>query len=178
MTLLPSPIERLARARADLRIGLPVVLRGEGRALLAAAAETLSPERLAALLALGEAVIAVTDWRAKTLKARAYDGDLARLVLPKDASAELVAALADPAEDMTHPMKGPFREARGGDASLHRAAIRLTKSARLLPAVVAVEAPAEGLDDLTWIAAGAVAEEAALAPALMPVVSARVPLAV
>ena len=49
MTLSPTPAEHLARARADLRLGLPVVLEdGEGR-VLAAAAETLDAARLAAI---------------------------------------------------------------------------------------------------------------------------------
>ncbi|WP_330449539.1 hypothetical protein FLP41_04885 [Paracoccus marcusii] len=49
---------------------------------LAAAVETLSPARLADLRALGLAVLALTGRRAETLKARAYDGDLARVALP------------------------------------------------------------------------------------------------
>jgi GTP cyclohydrolase II len=32
-------------------------------------------------------VVAITAWRAGTLKARAYDGDLARIVMPPDADA-------------------------------------------------------------------------------------------
>lgn len=179
MSLLPSPLERLARARGDLRIGLPVELRAAGKRLLAAAAETVSAERLAGLMALGPAVVAITARRAATLKARAYDGDLARLRLPPDATADLVAALADPARDLSHPMKGPFNEERDSDASLHRAAIRLAKSARLLPAVVAV-IPPEGAawPDLTWIDAAEVAAEADLAPVMTQVAAARVPLAV
>lgn len=176
MSLLPSPIERLARARSDLRMGLPVVLRGPEGALIAAAAETVSEERLADLVALGPAVAALTVRRAETLKARAYDGDIARLRLPRDATRELVASLADPATDLAHPLKGPFDEVRGGNADLHRAAIRLAKSARLLPAVVAV--PGEALPDLTVIDASAVAPDPGIAPLMERVVSARVPLSV
>src|SRR6056297_479265 len=39
--LAPNAAERRARARSDLRMGLPVVLEGEGRAAVAAAVETL-----------------------------------------------------------------------------------------------------------------------------------------
>lgn len=179
MNLIPTPSERLTRARADLRVGLPVVIRtGEAR-LLVASAETLAADRLRALEALGPLVLAITDWRARTLKARIYDGDLARLELPHGIALEAVQALADPAADMRHPMKGPFREARGTDAEPHRAAIRLAKSARLLPAVVAVAAPA-GADwgDLSQIDAEWVCEDAALAPSLVPVSGARVPMEV
>ena len=41
MTLAPNDIERLARARADLRMGVPVVLSDGSRAVLAAAVETV-----------------------------------------------------------------------------------------------------------------------------------------
>ena len=66
MSLIPTLTETISRARADLRIGLPVVI-GEH---LAAAAETVSAERVAAMLALGPAVLSVTNWRAETRKAR------------------------------------------------------------------------------------------------------------
>ena len=49
---------------------------------LAAAVEMLSADRLAALRAAGPAVLAITARRAETLKARAYDGDLARVRVP------------------------------------------------------------------------------------------------
>jgi len=49
MSLLPNQTELVARARADLRMGVPVVIDGT----LAFAAETLSAERLAALRLTG-----------------------------------------------------------------------------------------------------------------------------
>lgn len=66
MSLIPTLTRFLARARADLHMGLPVVIGDH----LAAAAETVTPERMAAMLALGPAVLALTGWRAETLKAR------------------------------------------------------------------------------------------------------------
>ena len=78
MSLLPTLTETISRARTDLRVGLPVVIDGQ----LAAAVETLSPARLAALRAFGRPVLALTARRAETLKARAYDGDLARVEVP------------------------------------------------------------------------------------------------
>ena len=136
MAFTPDIIEQLARARADLRMGVPVVLTGDGAALVLAA-ETLTPQRLADVLALGGTpVLAITARRAETLKARPYDGDLARLTLPMDASLAWVQAIADPADDLRSPMKGPLISARDGDALAHRAALALCKSARLLPAAV------------------------------------------
>lgn len=138
MTFAPDTTETLARARADLRMGVPIVLQGPEPALVFAA-ETLSKARLDDILALGvDAVLAITARRAQTLKAHVYDGDLARVILPRDASPAWVHSIADPSDDLRSPMKGPFSCARGGDVSGHRAALQLAKAARLLPAVVVV----------------------------------------
>lgn len=177
--LLPSPAEALARARSDLRAGLAVALTGpESGAALALAAETATPARLAALAARPGAALAVTDWRAATLKARAYDGDLARLRLPAEAGLDWVRSVADPATDLSRPMRGPFAAWRGAEGvapDLARAAIRLAKAARLLPA--AVVAPVEAVPP----GVAAVPAELVLADrleALAEVVAARVPLEV
>ncbi|MCE8517433.1 GTP cyclohydrolase II [Ruegeria pomeroyi] len=146
MSLIPDITELLARARADLRMGVPVVLRDEdGDCTLALAAETLTAERLADMRQLGDPVIAITGRRAETLKARAYDGDLARVILPAGADLRWVQAVADPSDDLNTPMKGPLNTMRQGKAGLHRLAISLTKSARLLPAAVLLDLP-EGRD--------------------------------
>ena len=180
MNLLPDTTERLARARSDLRMGVPVVLTGPGGGLIAAA-ETVSAGRLAALLSHDTApMLAITDRRAETLKARAYDGDLARLVLPADVSLRWVRAVADPAGDLDAPLKGPLTSARGGDAALARGGIALTKQARLLPAALVLPLP-EPEDfarahDLTHVPLDA-SLTAALAP-LVQTISARLPLSV
>ncbi|PRY77351.1 GTP cyclohydrolase II [Yoonia maritima] len=178
MGFSPDITERLARARADLRMGVPVVLDG-GAVVLAA--ETLDAVRLAHLRGLGgDPVLAVTSWRAETLKARAYDGDIARITLPSDVSLTWVRSVADPADDLRAPMKGPLQTQRDGPADLHRAAIALTKAARLLPAAVVLP-----IDDATGFAANhnltLVPADAAvddgLSP-LNPIISARLPLEV
>jgi GTP cyclohydrolase II len=183
MSLGPTIVERLARARADLRMGVPVVLSDGARAVVAVAAETLGARRFAELRAVaGGMVLAVTAWRAETLKARAYDGDLARIVVPGDVGLDWVQAVADPTDDLSAPMKGPLRSLREGDAGLARAAVALVKSARLLPAAVVVEvadgpayAEAEALTLIDMRVAGPVLSGAAV---LAPVISARVPLSV
>ena len=177
MSLAPTIQERLARARADLRMGLPVVVEHGATRAVAAAAETLGADRLADMRALGAPVLAVTVRRAETLKARAYDGDLARIVIPSDADISWVANMADPAKDLAMPMKGPHRTERDGAADLHRAAVRLAKSARLLPAMVLVplETDGPGLTRVDIAAAGPALD--ALSP-LNEVIAARVPLAV
>ena len=127
------------------------------------------------MLALGPAVLALTGWRAETLKARVYDGDIARIEVPNDADAGWPLALADPAGDLMTPMKGPFRSARGGDVQPHRAAIALAKSAQLLPAMlmVPVSDPPEGL---TRMAPGPALAQLAAEAAMAPVAAARLPL--
>ena len=180
MTLSPTIPEKLARARADLRLGLPIVLTGGGKALLCAAIEELTEARLAALRAEGPAELALTARRAATLKAIPYDGDLARLLLPADADLRWLRGVADPANDLQVPMKGPLIALREGDPGLHRTAIALAKSAQLLPAVLLVPV-ADGLGlaarhGLTLLAQPDCADLDRLAP-LSAVISARLPMA-
>lgn len=140
MNLMPDITELMARARSDLRMGVPVVLRDGDRFALAMATETLGAQRLDDLRAFpGQPVVAITARRAETLKARAYDGDLARIVVPGDIGLGWIRAIADPADDLNRPMKGPLVAQREGPADLHRLAIALVKSARLLPAAVVQE---------------------------------------
>ncbi|MFV0408120.1 MAG: GTP cyclohydrolase II [Paracoccus sp. (in: a-proteobacteria)] len=171
MTLLPTLDEQISRARSDLRMGLPVMIDD----WLVAAAETLRPARFGAMRALGSPVLALTAWRAETLKIHVYDGDLARIPVPPDTDLAWLKAVADPATDLATPMKGPFRPLRGGDIAPHRAAIALVKSSELLPAMLMVqtEAPPEGL---TRLAAGPLMESLAAESLLMPVSAARLPL--
>ena len=179
MSLTPTIVETLARARSDLRMGLPVMLTLGGVRALVAAAETLTAARLAALRAVGDPVLAVTAHRAATLKARAYDGDLARVVVPADADVTWIGNMADPSDDLAMPLKGPHKTLRDGSADLHRAAIRLAKSARLLPAMVVVpvpdDMPAGGLTCIDVDAAAATIDGSS---PLHEVISARVPLQV
>ncbi len=182
MPLAPGDAELNGRARADLRMGVPVAIADgaeAGRGAVILAAETATEARLAALRGLGTVSLAITERRAETLKARAYDGDLARLALPDEAGIAWVRAVADPAGDLGHPMMGPFLARRGGDAGLHRLALQLAKDARLLPAVLVSEtaeavrvAREAGLTLLTPRAC------AAAPVALTEVSAARVPMAV
>lgn len=180
MTLALTLTERLARARGDLRMGVPVVLTGAG-AMLVVAVEEASATRLADFRALGQPEIALTARRAETLKARAYDGDLARIAVPSDVGLDWVRSLADPSDDLRVPMKGPLRALRDGGADLHRAGIALAKSARLLPAVlvVAVEDGA-GLalrEGLSLLSVAEIGPELARLSPLHAVSAARVPMA-
>ena len=170
MSLLPTLEEQIFRARAELRMGLAVQIDG----WIAASVETLRPDRLAAIRALGRPQLAITARRAETLKARAYDGDLARIEVPNDADLGWLRAVADPSADLMTPMKGPFQTLRGGGTAAQLAAILLAKSARLLPAMLMVEAREPALPLLP---ATAVIETLAAEAVLHPVAAARLPLA-
>ena len=181
----PTPLgprisELTARARTDLRMGVPVVLHAGGQSALVAAAETLTPERLSEIRALGPLVLAITPRRAETLKARAYSDRVARVEIPADAGLRWIRGLADPAGDLMQPLKGPLVTQRGGDEEVAAMAIELVKTAHLLPAVVIA-----GLKDgaafarehqLTRLDGAAVS--GSLRSPLSLVAGARVPLAV
>lgn len=180
-SLVPGTADRLARARVDLRSGLPVLLRDTDRGwALAVPLETLTRTRLAALRNSGTAEVVLTARRAVTLKARPYDGDVARIPLPDWAGLDWLQALADPGRDLDTPMKGPLPALRDGDARFARAAVRLAKEARLLPAALVVmpsdpaAAAPEQLTELTLADVAARPEP----PRLDPVASARLPLTV
>ena len=180
MSLAPTTVEKLARARGDLRMGVPLVLADGGRSALVVAVEALDAARLADFRALGRPELAITGWRAETLKARAYDGDLARIAVPGDVGLEWLRALADPADDLRVPMKGPLNSLRDGAADLARAGLALAKSARLLPAVMSV-AVTDGLvvagrEGLTFLTLAEILPELTRLSPLHPVSAARVPM--
>ena len=183
MNLAPDVTELAARSRADLRMGVPVVLVSGDHTIVMVAAETLTRDRLADIRTLGpRPVVAITARRAETLKARAYDGDIARVVLPSDAGLPWVHAIADPADDMVAPMKGPLTTERDDQAALYRVAISLVKSARLLPAAVGIAVPQgrqfaadNGLTCIDVAMAGPVLADSS---PMHSVVSARLPLEV
>ena len=180
MSFAPDITELLARARADLRMGVPVVLSGE-TSVLVLAAETLDAVRFSDLLALGgEPVLCITARRAQTLKAPAYDGDVARISLPSDATLKWVQSIADPADDLRAPMKGPLTSARTGDPSPHRAAVSMIKGARLLPAALILElahgAQFAATHRLTIVPLDLAKPHLGASSPLHPVVQARLPM--
>ena len=182
MSFAPDIIEMLARARADLRMGVPVVLDGASPVVMFSV-ETLTPQRLTQIKTLGtEAVLVITAQRANTLKAPAYDGDVARIALPKTVDTAWITAVANPADDLRAPMKGPLQCQRNGDATAHRAAIKLIKSARLLPAAlvvpVGVAAEFATTNALTLLDLAATQTHLAALSPLHPVIHAALPTTV
>jgi GTP cyclohydrolase II len=175
-SLSPTPAEMVARARADLRIGAPVALRDGAATALALSAEMATPERLAAMRAIGPIDLALTARRAETLKARAYDGDIARVIVGSEMDVARIRAAADPARALSDPMIGPFLTRRDGSAALHRLALTLCKQARLLPAAIVAPLTSPPPPGLTAVDADMVAAADAFAVRLSPTSAARVPM--
>ena len=176
MTLTLTITERVARALGDLRLGVPVRLTGGGPTQWIAGVEPLTEERLRELRRAGPLTLVITARRAETLKARVYDGNVARIAVPADADAAWLRAVADPAIDLMTPMKGPFAVLRDGPADVARAAVQLMKAARMLPAVLTVT-EGEGAPDLTTLSLAELGPELLRLPDLHGVVAARLPMA-
>lgn len=184
MSLKLTGAELVARARADLRIGAPVALSTSDGSALILAAETCHASRLASLRTLAPARLdlAISHRRAETLKARAYDDDLARIAIPDLSDQRWILSTADPSLDLASPLKGPYKTRRDGSALPHRLALLLCKQARLLPAAVVAT---WGSDDevqsiastanLTWLNGDAVQIAAEAMTRLTRVSGARVP---
>ncbi len=182
-TLSPTLSERMARARADLRMGVPILLSDDNHDFLVLAAETLRSERFSAVVELSTApVLALTARRAATLKARVYDGDIARLHIPAGAEVSWLHALADPEGDLRIPLKGPLQSMREGSPVAHRAAIGLCKSARLLPAALVIcldkGAALAERETLTALPLSETIEVLGQRSPLNPIIQARLPLSV
>lgn len=174
----PTVSERIARALADLRMGLPVVLTG-AQPILFCATETLTAERFAAYRTLGAApVLVLTQRRAETIKVYAFDGNFARISIPTDRTVSWVKQVADPAHDMSAGLRGPFQTimtpALGGEETT----LSLLKLAHLLPAALVVPLSTEQLgqmDDLTQLDQSLVTPLLKAPLALHDVASARLP---
>ena len=140
--------QRLARARADLRMGAPVVIVGSS-AVLVYSAEVLDQPRFKNLTEhFNHIRLVVTARRAETLKVACYDGDFAQLSIPDDRDLRWLKAVADPSRDLSAGPLGPFQVLRDSALGQEKSALALLKSAELLPAAVLCELkqPAEFAD--------------------------------
>jgi GTP cyclohydrolase II len=186
-TSLVPPEHRVERAAGDLRRGAPILVRGErnGESALAVAAETVNDETLARLLRrFSIPSLILTHARAATLKIRLYTPDVVSVPLDDKVSAAKLRAIADPATDLDHPLKGPFEASRSGAPQSAAAAVALAKLAGLLPAVAVfpvIDAERDrllGEGTISQVStADILAYEAETAKSLELVARARVPLA-
>ena len=167
----------VARAIDALRRGWPVRIAGADGALVLLAVETADAERLAAFDPGGSADLLLAPTRAATLhlanqRSAADPGHPARIARVPWLDLDAATALADPALDLEHPLKGPFRAIPLGATEAGTAALELARIAGLLPAFfVAEAAPHEAAITAAAVSAGT-------APGLLRIASrARLPIA-
>jgi GTP cyclohydrolase II len=133
----PANQEILLRARADLRLGIPIILAGKENDAIIAPIEVLNQTRLDQLKLIDKnSFILLTARRARTLKCPIYDRSFARISLGKDPKITSVKAISDPSLDLRNPLKGPFEVIRNKTLKLEDEALLLLKSAQLLPAAI------------------------------------------
>jgi GTP cyclohydrolase II len=136
-----SPVDRVIIGVDAFRRGRPIAIREKGRVSLVQAAETLSDASLKAMRAASRKppLLVLTHARARTLKIRLYTPDVVALTIAPDSDVTRLRAIADPTDDLTFPMKGPFDAVRAILPAAYGAGVKLAKLAGLLPAVVVVQ---------------------------------------
>ena len=101
--------EILMRARADLRLGIPIVLAGSEYEVIVAPIDVLSQTRLDQLKSIDEnSFILITARRAQTLKCPVYEGNFVKIKTEKTPKISYHKAIADPSLDLKNPLKGPL----------------------------------------------------------------------
>src|SRR5258708_17036247 len=116
----------------------------EGESGLIVAAEPVNDSTLTDLVRrYGAPSLILTHPRASTLKIRLYTADVVSIPLEGLHRAADIRAIADPATDLDHPLKGPFESSRGPLPAAAAAAVRLAKLAGLLPAALLFRVPTE-----------------------------------
>jgi GTP cyclohydrolase II len=139
-----SPSEISSRLISDLRLGLPIILNDSEQFFLVAAIETLYSKKLEKINEITKNLkfeIAITNRRAKVLKARIYNDSVTRLSIKEDIGIQLLHAIADPSKDLDYPFKGPFLSKRDGNFDVASVSLSLCKKARLLPASILIKIP-------------------------------------
>jgi len=190
MNKIDHDLINVQRAADDLRRGLPVVVQDVTEAgnaqkpLLVMAAEYADEGTLALFdTRARDSFIMLTNNRALSLKVAGENWPVVRLSRPNWMTPADIVAIADPTLDLANPMKGPFTRINHPSEEIDRAAIKLAKLARLLPALVAAEIEGDPLDllvegDLSQaVASDVLAADMLQANTLKQVASAHVPLA-
>ena len=178
----PNNQEVLLRARADLRLGIPIVLAGKKHNAIISPIEVLNQGRLDELKLIDKnSVILITARRAQTLKCSIYDGNFARIKLAQVSKVNVLRAIADPSLDLRSPLKGPFNVVRDKPLELENEALLLLKFAQLLPAAV-VSQITDGESyasnhNLTYIQTGPLLEMAISPRRISDAITAEVPTA-
>jgi len=176
MAIRPNTFEILARARNDLRVGIPIVVENT----IVASAENIDECKLKKLQGINSLSIAITSWRAKTLNLGTYDQDLVRIDVPQKINSSWVKAIADPSMDLVVPMKGPLKAIRDSNSAIARDAIKLAKEAQLLPSVILVNIDNgktySNLHNLTYLSHTNLKDGLSKSTPLKPVICAKLPI--
>jgi GTP cyclohydrolase II len=143
---------KVARAIDALRRGWPVACGDAEGSVRILAVETADEQGLSEFDGANPADILIGAGRAETLKLvnqREAATPGAPVRVRREAWHDLAAAIAiaDPAFDLSTPLKGPFRAQPLGHAEALTAALKLARLANLLPAVFVAEG--EGEDPVT-----------------------------
>nr|WP_167106821.1 GTP cyclohydrolase II [Sphingomonas oligoaromativorans] len=142
----------VARGIDALRRGWPVILHDGADHLTLLPIETADADRLAAFAPDGRFDVLLSPERAATLTltnqrpaADAGSSGAVRVAHVPWLDLDTATALADPAQDLSTPLKGPFRTLDAGNPALSAAALKLARLAGLLPAFFVREGiPHEG----------------------------------
>ena len=133
------------RAAGELRRGLPVLIYDVEAACVVIACELLTKHALANMHAMAkntannsELGVLISDKRADTLKIPTKGRRAVLISLEPSWSVGTIRAIADPTLDLSYPLKGPFQQTNKPDTPLEQAALKLLKTASLLPAGVVV----------------------------------------
>ncbi|NWH08177.1 MAG: GTP cyclohydrolase II [Alphaproteobacteria bacterium] len=176
-TNAPKDLLAVETAVDALRAGAPVTIRGKEARLAVLAAELLDDSGLTHLRKFGRPDLVLTHRRAATLKMRLYTPEAVALASGTMTAVQL-RQLADPADDMANPLRGPFMAKRTGVPEGARHAVKLVKLAGLLPAALVVPLPQTAPDQGLPVSFRSIeAYDVAAATNLRKVSEARVPLA-
>lgn len=129
----------LPRAIDALKRGWPVVVTDGDIAITVLSVETADDETLVQFENMGKADLLISHERAATLKiTNQADGAGPAVKIVWSGTVAEALAIADPARDLSTPLKGPFR-AVSDVSGCAQSALKLARMAGLLPALFVIE---------------------------------------
>lgn len=180
-----TPAEIYSRAHSDLRMGLPCLMTHDKTQAVVVALEPLTPERFEALRTLfGTPELVITTHRARAVirpcGAPDLTSEVVRIRPPQATDLSWFREIADCTSDLVAPARVPLHVIRDGDMMLPTFALKMVKSATLLPAAIVFPLQPGGAlppeFDVSRIDVAQIAGHIAELPAFLPVASAVFPL--
>lgn len=187
---LTASMVAVDRAAGELRRNGTVIIDDDRGAVLVQAAETVTPQSLAALarLSAGDVSLALTARRASVLKLVGAAPGIVTLPIASDTDPAAIRYLIDPTCPAPETTPAPLLPSPEIGDCRARAAVMLAKLAQLLPAALLASLPEAGPDavarlatrqNLLRVSSRAIVDyPACVAATLQPVSEARVPLQV